>query len=162
MKNKLRVAIFIALAIISISCSREDLDTPVDTSQVYHYTEIEDRVTTIVNEYRVEQGRSSLQTIFYISYQSFGHNEYMIDNDTINHNYFQERVDLLVDNLHATRVGEIIACNYQSAESMVLAWRSSSAHNEILLGDYTHCGVSVSYDSLTGMSYCTNIFIKLE
>ena len=84
----------------------------------------------------------------------------MIDNNVVNHDYFQQRSNNLVQVLGAQRVGENIAYNYQSAEGALNAWMNSPGHKENIEGDYTHIGISVTIDETTGKKYFTNMFMK--
>ena len=84
----------------------------------------------------------------------------MIDNKVVNHDYFQQRADNLIEVLGATRVAENIAYNYQTSESAMSAWLNSPDHKANIEGDYTHFGISVTTDEATGKKYYTNIFIK--
>jgi uncharacterized protein YkwD len=84
----------------------------------------------------------------------------MIDNDVVNHDYFQQRSDNLVRVLGAEKVGENIAYNYQTAESAMSAWLNSPSHKANIEGDYTHLGISVTINPDNGKKYYTNMFIK--
>ena len=84
----------------------------------------------------------------------------MIDNKSINHDYFQQRADNLIEVLGATRVAENIAYNYQAPESAISAWLNSPGHKANIEGDFTHFGISITVDEITGKKYYTNMFIK--
>ena len=84
----------------------------------------------------------------------------MIDNNVVNHDYFQQRSDNLIQVLGAARVGENIAYNYQTAENAFSAWMNSPGHRANIEGDYTHFGISVTIDTKTGKKYYTNMFMK--
>jgi uncharacterized protein YkwD len=164
MKAKMfRALLPLAIVFTMVSCSSNETETSsVDKTVVtqYNYNDTETRLVTLVNNYRVSIGLNPLQVINHISFKSEEHNIYMIDNNVVNHDYFQQRSNNLVQVLGAERVGENIAYNYQTAESAMSAWLHSSAHKANIEGDYTHLGISVTVDQATGKKYYTNMFIK--
>jgi uncharacterized protein YkwD len=83
----------------------------------------------------------------------------MIDNDVINHDYFQYRADNLQKTLGAERVGENIAYNYQNVQSILDAWLNSTGHKENIEGDYTNFGLSITIGT-NQRKYITLILIK--
>jgi uncharacterized protein YkwD len=163
MKAKMfRALLPLAIVFTMVSCSSDQSE---DTSSqkivtAYNYNDTELKLVTLINDYRASQGLNTLEVINHISYKSEEHNIYMIDNKVVNHDYFQQRSNNLVQVLGAARVGENIAYNYQSAESAMAAWLNSPAHKENIEGDYTHLGISVTIDQSTGKKYYTNMFMK--
>ncbi|RZJ29179.1 MAG: CAP domain-containing protein, partial [Flavobacterium sp.] len=145
--NLLRTLLPLALVFTMISCSSDEtVSTPTDTAivQTYDYNQTELRLAELINNYRESIGLNRLDMINYISYKSEEHNEYMIENNVVNHDYFQERVDNLVHYLGAKRVNENIAYNYQTPEGALNAWIASPTHKANLEGDYTDMGISVT------------------
>ena len=53
----------------------------------------------------MSQGLNALQVVNHISYKSKEHNEYMIDNNVVNHDYFEQRSNNIINVLGAVRVG---------------------------------------------------------
>ncbi len=164
MKAKMfRALLPLAIVFTMVSCSSNSSDaTTTDNKLVtsYNYNDTELKLVTLINNHRVSIGLNPLEVINHISYKSEEHNIYMIDNKVINHDYFQQRSDNLIEVLGATRVGENIAYNYQTAESVMSAWLNSPSHKANLEGNFTHFGISVTVDAATGRKYYTNIFIK--
>ena len=164
MKAKMfRALLPLAIVFTMVSCSSNSSDaTTTDNKLVtsYNYNDTELKLVTLINNHRVSIGLNPLEVINHISYKSEEHNIYMIDNKVINHDYFQQRSDNLIEVLGATRVGENIAYNYQTAESAMTAWLNSPSHKANLEGNFTHFGISVTVDAATGKKYYTNIFIK--
>jgi uncharacterized protein YkwD len=164
MKAKMfRALLPLAIVFTMVSCSSDSsegnsTDNKVVTS--YNYNEVELKLVTLVNNHRASLGLNTLEVINHISFKSEEHNIYMIDNKVVNHDYFQQRSNNLVQVLGAERVGENIAYNYQTAESAMAAWLNSPAHKANIEGDYTHLGISVSVDETTGKKYYTNMFMK--
>jgi|688.fasta_scaffold391859_2 uncharacterized protein YkwD len=143
-----RFILFVFL-LISFTCS-DRYDTTDLTLHTYEYREDEFDLQVIndVNTYRVQQGLNTLVTSNHISYICSTHNDYMILSHTLDHSYFYDRATNIQRVLHATRIGEVIAYNYQTSSSVVTAWTNSQSHRRILESDFTHIGVSVSEDSL--------------
>ena len=164
MKAKMfRALLPLAIVFTMVSCSSDSSEaSPTDNKLVttYNYNESELKIITLVNNYRQSIGLNTLEVINHISYKSQEHNIYMIDNKAINHDYFQQRADNLIEVLGATRVAENIAYNYQAPESAMSAWLNSPGHKANIEGDFTHFGISISVDEITGKKYYTNMFIK--
>ena len=164
MKAKMfRALLPLAIVFTLVSCSSDSSDgSSTDNKLVttYNYNETELKLVTLVNNYRQSIGLNTLEVVNHISYKSQEHNIYMINNNVVNHDYFQQRANNLIDVLGATRVAENIAYNYQTPESAMSAWLNSPAHKANIEGDYTHLGMSVTVDETTGKKYYTNMFIK--
>jgi hypothetical protein len=164
MKAKMFKALLpLAIVFTMVSCSSDSsegnsTDNKVVTS--YNYNEVELKLVTLINNHRANMGLNTLEVINHISFKSEEHNIYMIENKVVNHDYFQQRSNNLVQVLGADRVGENIAYNYQTAESAMAAWLNSPAHKANIEGDYTHLGISVSVDETNGKKYYTNMFMK--
>jgi len=165
MKAKLlRLFVPIALVFTLVSCSNnsnEDTST-VDKTLVtnYNYSTEELQVAQLINDYRVSQGLSPLEIVNHISFKSLEHNEYMIDNNVVNHDLFAERAENIKEVLGATKVGENIAYNFSTPGSVVNAWLNSAGHKANIEGDYTHFGISIAVNPDTGKKYYTNMFMK--
>ena len=158
-----RALLLLAIVFTMVSCSSDSSDSSTADKKIvttYNYNNSELKIITLVNNYRQSIGLNTLEVINHISYKSQEHNIYMIDNKVVNHDYFQQRADNLMQVLGATRVGENIAYNYQTPESAMSAWLNSPEHKANIEGDYTHFGISVTVDETTGKKYYTNMFIK--
>lgn len=158
-----RALLPLAIVLTMVSCSSDETSGTAEDKRVvttYNYNDTELRLVTLINNYRQSIGLNSLEVVNHISYKSEEHNTYMIDNKVVNHDYFQQRSDNLIQVLGAERVGENIAYNYQMPESAFSAWMNSPAHKANIEGDYTHFGMSVTTDTQTGRKYYTNMFIK--
>ena len=158
-----RALLPLAIVFTMVSCSSdssEDSSTERQLVTTYNYNDTELKLITLVNDHRASIGLSRLEVINHISYKSEEHNIYMIDNKVVNHDYFQQRANNLIDVLGATRVAENIAYNYQTPESAMSAWLNSPDHRANIEGDYTDIGMSVTVDEATGKKYYTSMFIK--
>ena len=158
-----RALLPLAIVFTMVSCSSdqsEDNSTDNKVVTSYNYNDVELKLVTLINNHRAAMGLNTLEVINHISYKSEEHNVYMIDNKVVNHDYFQQRTNNLVQVLDAERVGENVAYNYQTAESAMAAWLNSPSHKANIEGDYTHMGISVTVDVITGKKYYTNMFMK--
>ena len=166
MKAKLlRVLLLVAVVYTMNSCSSDSSETPSSSSSTmkvmdYSYDSSELEAMNLINTYRVSVGLNELQQINHISYKSEEHDHYMIRNNVVNHNDFVARSENLISVLGAKRVGENIAYNYNTPQSVVKAWLNSPTHKENLEGDYTHFGISIRTNP-DGKKYYTNIFVKI-
>ncbi|HMI07870.1 MAG TPA: CAP domain-containing protein [Flavobacterium sp.] len=166
MKKKLFRAILpVAFLFTLLSCSSEPVEniaaSNAAATTAYTYTPDELELEAAINEYRVSIGLNALESVNYISYKAEEHNEYMIEKNVVNHDYFQERSDNIIEVLGAVKVNENVAYNYMTAESVLHAWLNSAAHKANIKGDFTHFGVSIRTDPDNGNKYYTNIFIKI-
>lgn len=164
-KNFFYAALPLALAFTFISCSPEEvLESPtaviVTPTENYIYNTDESDLEATINDYRASIGLSTLQSIEYVSYKAEAHNQYMIAHNAINHDFFEERSQNIIEVVGAVRVNENVAYNYVSAHAVLQAWLASPAHKANIEGDFTHIGISIRQNSGTGKKYYTNIFVK--
>jgi uncharacterized protein YkwD len=166
MKAKLRrVLLLVAIVYTMNSCSSDSSETPSSTKTStkvmdYNYDSSELETMNLINSYRVSVGLNALEQINHISHKSEEHDNYMISNNVVNHNNFVARSENLISVLAAKRVGENVAFNYNSPQSVVNAWLNSPTHKENIEGNYTHFGISIRKNP-DGKKYYTNIFVKI-
>ena len=163
MKAKMfRALLPLAIVFTMMSCSSDTTEDVIADKiiETYSYNDTETQLVGLINDYRVSQGLNPLEVINHISYKSEEHNEYMIENNVVNHDYFQARSNNIINVLGAEKVGENIAYNYLTPQSALSAWLNSPGHKANLEGDYTHFGISVTVNPETGRKYYTNIFMK--
>ena len=161
--NLLRSLLPLALVFTMFSCSSdatEDQVTDTRLIQNYDYNSDELKLVQLINDYRDSIGLNKLQTINHISYKSEEHNEYMIANQVVNHDYFQERSQNIMAVLGAVKVNENIAYNFVTPEGVLNAWLNSPGHKANIEGEFTSFGISITADPETGRKYYTNIFMK--
>jgi uncharacterized protein YkwD len=145
------------------SCTSEQSTTPIESpSPTMDYVFNSDELETmaLINKYRQDIGLSILEQNKHVSYVCEKHNTYMITNNIVSHDGFEQRYNNIVQTLGAIKVGENIAYNYKSPKGALDAWLLSPGHKKIIEGDYTHFGISIT-QSKDNKSYYTNIFIKL-
>ena len=163
MKTKLLSLILPIVLVLSMSsCSKDSSETTTESKvvTVYNYTEDEVKLEDLINEYRVANGLNALQIVNHISFKSEEHNEYMIEKNVVNHDYFEARSNNIIQVLGADKVGENIAYNFSTPNSALHAWLNSPGHKANLEGDYTHFGISITINPTTGKKYYTNMFMK--
>ncbi len=153
----------IVLVFTSASCSNDSpSDLTPNLTLITNYDSSLDEVelARLINQYRLSVGKNELEIVNHISYKSQEHNSYMIENNVVNHDFFDVRANNIMQVLGAIKVGENIAYNYSTPNSALEAWLNSPGHKENLDGDYTHFGISISVNSANGKKYYTNMFMK--
>lgn len=164
-----RTLLSMALLFTMVSCSSDSESDEQVLKQVsssptlienYNYDVTELQLVDLINSHRQSLNLPALQSINHISYKSKEHNDYMIENNVVNHDLFEERSENLIQVLGAKRVSENVAYNYNTPQAAMNAWLSSPGHKANIEGDFTHFGISVSVNPQTGRKYYTNMFIK--
>ncbi|TDD76870.1 CAP domain-containing protein [Flavobacterium caseinilyticum] len=148
------------------SCSSDASETqPVNTtvqkSVTYSYNTIELETMNLINAHRISVGLNPLEKINYMSVKSEEHNDYMIANNVVNHNDFVARSEDIIKTLGAKTVSENIAFNFNTPQSVLTAWLASPGHKENIEGNFTHFGIAIKENPVTGKKYYTNIFAKI-
>jgi len=146
-----------------LSCSNDSTEDLVGNSNLivnYDSSSDEIELARLINQHRVLSGKNELEIINHISFKSEEHNFYMIDNNVVNHDFFESRAANIIQVLGAIKVGENIAYNYSTPNAALHAWLNSPDHKENLDDDYTHFGISISVNPANGKKYYTNIFMK--
>lgn len=162
-KKLLRTILPLAFVFTLMSCSTESPNEPVyDTQEVttYNYQTEEIELADLINEHRASLGLNPLNIVNHVSYKSEEHNEYMIANNVVNHDLFEERSENIIHVLGAVKVNENIAYNYSTPRSALYAWLKSAGHKSNIEGDFTDFGISIRVNPINGNKYYTNIFIK--
>ena len=124
-----------------------------------NYNSIELDVLELVNAYREQQDLPELLYLDESSIQAASHNEHMIENDEVCHDFFGTRYQALVNSVNAKAVSENVAFGYRTAEAVVNAWIKSEGHRKNMEGEHTHFGISVK-EGKDGKFYFTNIFVR--
>jgi uncharacterized protein YkwD len=160
-----RLAFFAFILSFMYSCSTEDNNSTSEPQSSivldYQYSPLELETMALINNHRVSLGLNALEKINHISYKSEEHDHYMIANNVVNHNDFVARSENIMKVLGAKNVSENIAYNYSSAKGVFDAWLNSEGHRENIEGNYTHFGIAIRENSVTGKKYYTNIFVKI-
>ncbi|NJW52586.1 CAP domain-containing protein [Salinimicrobium oceani] len=165
MKNLTYSVWLLAICVFSLtSCSKdsvEEMETADLTTKPapVEYSSIETEILDLVNAYRAQKGLSELVDLAEGSVQAASHNEHMIENDEVCHDFFGNRYQALVNSVNAKAVSENVAFGFRTADAVVNAWIKSDGHRKNLEGDHTHFGISVK-EAKDGKLYFTNIFVK--
>jgi len=158
-----KIVLLVLVSFSIVSCSKEDVsETPVETvsaNVTYNYMADEVQVLDLINNYRQSIGLNRLERIDFVSVKSEEHTNYMVSTGSMNHNFFQDRYESIMTTLGAKNVSENLACNYNTAQSVLNAWLNSPGHKANIEGDFTHFGISIRANA-QGVKYYTNIFVK--
>jgi uncharacterized protein YkwD len=167
MKSKLLHTLLLLTVIFTMnSCSSDASEAATGSTNAqqvvdYTYNTSEIETMNLINAYRVSVGLNALEKINHISHKSEEHDEYMIINNVVNHNDFVARSENIMKVLGAKTVSENIAYNYNTPQAALNAWLASPGHKENIEGDFTHFGISIRENAVTGKKYYTNIFAKI-
>ncbi|WP_413998271.1 CAP domain-containing protein [Flavobacterium sp. W1B] len=168
MKLYLLPKILLAIAVfILISCSSDmssggkDTETKSEIVLNYTYNASELETMNLINNYRVSVGLNRLEIINHLSSKSEEHDNYMIINNAISHDGFVARSENIMKTLGAKTVAENVARNYDTPQSVLVAWLESPGHKENIVGNFTHFGIAIKENPETGKKYYTNIFVKI-
>lgn len=162
-KNNLFVLLSVFLV---LSCSKETnlvVDPAADSIDLALVAETDrvmaDKILALINNHRSTLGLSKIKRDdLYASAYAVEHTKYMIDLSRINHDNFNRRSEAL-KNRGANRVGENVACGYNSAIEVVQAWLNSPLHKNIIEGNYTHSGFGIIKNN-EGTYFFTQLFYK--
>jgi uncharacterized protein YkwD len=164
--NILRLLLLTVVIFTLNSCSSDASEPSIveansETVVSYTYTPNELETMKLINDYRLSVGLNALEKINYISVQSEEHDNYMISNNVVNHDGFVDRSENIIKTQGAKTVGENIAYNYSTPQAAVSAWLNSPSHKENIVGNFTHFGIAIRENAVTGKKYYTNIFAKI-
>ena len=153
----MRKIIILFTVFLMFSCSKEN--DPVLETFNYSHSDIEIDLLNKINHYRDSLGVSQVSLVEHISYKCMEHNEYMINTNNINHDYFYDRATNIEKVCRATKVAEILAYNYQTNNSVLNAWINSACHDTILKNEFKRIGLSIRVGP-NNRKYYTVIFIN--
>lgn len=166
MKTKLLRVVLLSLVIFMMNSCSSDSDTATaeiksEVIENYTYTTSELETMNLINEYRISVGLNALKKINHLSYKAEEHDNYMIENNIVNHDNFTDRSQNIIKALGAKSVSENIAYNYRTPQAVIDAWLLSLGHKENIEGNFTHFGISIRENPVNGRKYYTNIFVKI-
>ena len=137
--------LIIALVLTTFSCSNQ-----VDkTLKYYPFENSQNEMSLLndINNYRASLGVGKLVISQHVSYKCSEHNDYMIRMNTLTHNGFVERSENIQQVCGATSVGEVLACNFSTNESVLRGWKNSVTHDTVVKGTFNRVGISIKEDS---------------
>jgi uncharacterized protein YkwD len=152
--------VFISLIILTltISCSKEDKQ--VLAIEHYTYDDNEIDLFNKINHFRDSIGIGQVTLVEHVSYKCMEHNQYMMDNNLVNHDFFYDRSTNIENVCGATKVAEILAYNYQTNKSALMAWLNSPCHDTIVRSEFLRIGVSIRENPINNRKYYTVIFLN--
>ena len=159
----------IALAFVVSMCSTTSPDEEQEYTEALLGNEkvtvdpvsMEQELLDLVNEHRTSIGENVLQNSPASYKYAEEHNQYMISQNKLSHDNFNDRATQIAAETNAVVVSENVARYYTSAEKTLEGWLNSSSHKEAMEGDFTHTTLSVQLDK-DGRPYYTQLFLKVE
>lgn len=142
--------------------SKTVVKKPLRIFKPYEYHKFELDIISLVNEYRMNVGLSSLRVKDEISSICSEHNLDMIKYNLTSHNGFVGRSEEITNMFDAITVSENVASGFSSAKGVVDAWIASPEHLKNIVSDATHMGLSAVLSETTNKWYFTNIFMKIK
>lgn len=158
MLRHLKNPVFTLIILVLSSCSRESTEVPEYTAAQSRH-DVEQEMMTLVNDYRVAMGHSSLEYSAVAYEYASTHTDYMIAKGGINHDNFSSRATNIAAEVNAAFVAENVAKDYTTAIDAFNGWLESGAHRKTIEGDFTHTAVSVKV-SPSGVLYYTELFFR--
>ncbi len=160
--SRLHARSFLLLALLFIAaCSDDEPVSPITDNP--GIPEIEQRVHTLINQYRVGQGLQPLTLSDIITTQARNHSRDMADGSVpFSHDGFQERVDAISAQISIGGAAENVAMNSGYSDPARIAydgWLKSDGHRKNIEGDYDLTGIGVAQSS-SGGYYLTQLFAK--
>lgn len=150
------ILVCLALLVCIVSCSKDDSSNDIEKQEVLSIAE---EILQLVNVHRVSIGKEPLEMNALATDLAEEHTLYMIVQNDISHDDFDERSNRLFAEENASRTGENVAYGQRSAQAVMEAWLNSSGHRKNIEGDFTHIGIGVIKND-AGVYYFTQIFLK--
>ncbi len=155
-KTWLVLACFTVLT-CTVSCSKDDSQEDIEKQEAKTIT---NEILQLVNTYRASVGKSALIANNLATELAEEHTLFMIDQNEISHDNFDQRGRRLINEENAVKVGENVAFKYKTAEEVMDAWINSDGHRKNLEGDFVHIGISAIKND-AGVYYFTQLFFKI-
>lgn len=128
-------------------------DNSSDYPKTCNYNSTSQQFLCLLNNYRVANNKPALSLGGTLNNVALGHSQWMNTNNKLSHtgengSSFSQRCANAGTSCSAETVGIVPG---PSAQNLLNAWKNSSAHNSILLGNYTYVGLGVSGDYATAL-----------
>jgi len=158
--RRCRVLLLCLLAtVVFLSCTEDPPSTPDPPIPT---DELEARVHFLVNQHRAGIGLATLTLQNIITQQARKHSSDIASQKLpFGHDGFEQRYDIIDQELQISGAAETIAFNYGFADpaaQVVSNWLRSDRHRLILEGKFTGTGVGVARNA-SGTYYFTQIFV---
>ncbi len=122
-------------------------------------TAAETELFSQVNDYRVENGLKELAFSPETYKYAEEHTQFMIGENSVSHDNFNDRASQIAAETGATQVAENVAKDYTEVTLALEGWLQSDAHKSTIEGDYTHTAIAIRENS-KGKLFYTQIFLK--
>lgn len=124
--------------------------------------DLEQLLYELVNDHRAGRELPLLKWDDYIAQSARSHSQnMMLGLVPFGHDGFGVRIDSIEAHFSTVRAsGENVAMNYDGQDKAFEQWKNSMGHRENMEGDYTHTGVGIARDTITGVFFFTQIFIR--
>ncbi|MDH3267949.1 MAG: CAP domain-containing protein [Ignavibacteria bacterium] len=147
--------LFHLILFLLIGCEDDPVATNNNTTPS---NSIESEVHRLINLHRTGIGLEALEWNNIIADECRLHSQEMAHAHIINHDGFNERINIIGETISWSWAGENVAYNY-SAQGAVTAWLNSPGHKSNIESNSDLTGVGVALDEDSTM-YFTQIFIK--
>jgi len=144
---------FVCFVLLIYACEKDEIS-------VYELPELELEVHSLVNNYRMSIGLDTLAWDNRIMEICRGHSANMAKQKVdVGHDGFNDRFNIIQNDLDAWSASENVAAGYRTAQSVVDGWLDSRGHRDNIEGDYDKTGVGIVADD-NDKYYFTQIFYK--
>ncbi len=149
------------LIIVIVSCSEDEAGdgSKDDTSEVSEASSVAEEILKLVNEHRKSVGKEALSFNTLANTLAKEHSMYMIEQNDISHDGFEDRSVRLNKEEQAVGTAENVAFKYTSAQAVVTGWINSTRHKQNIEGNYTETGISAIKNE-SGTYFFTQIFLN--
>lgn len=145
----------IALNLIVLSCTKEDVEPTPDNVSI----SVTQEIFELTNLHRRSIGKEELSRSYKADKIAEEHTYYMIQEQQISHDNFSKRSQNLREQVNAKTVGENVAFGYRNGKTVMGGWLNSSGHKANIEGDFTHIGIAAIKDENDNYYY-TQLFYR--
>ena len=120
--------------------------------------DIDQQLLAAHNQQRAKYGKGALQINLILQRMSQSHADTMARNAKMSHDYagdgsYSSRLD--ASGYNYSNAGENVAWNQSTVDQLMSDWMNSAGHRANILGDFTECGMAVSYGVNHDPYWCT-------
>tara|TARA_R110002049_G_scaffold598_3_gene3321 strand:+ start:168 stop:653 length:486 start_codon:yes stop_codon:yes gene_type:complete len=145
-----------ALLTCIFSCSKDNSPEDIEKQEALS---ISNGILQLVNKHRKGIGKNTLSANDLATQLAEEHTLFMIDQNEMSHENFDQRGRRLIDEEKAVKVGENVAYKYKTAQEVMEAWLNSAAHRKNIEADFTDIGIGAIKNDV-GLYYFTQLFFK--